>query len=91
MGRVFIKDCISSDLVEDVFTISGKQFAAASNGSNYIKASISDRTGQINARMWKAGRDLCSLMHRAGRPGAGRLRQPALVLRWRRADLPNQV
>ena len=66
MGRVFIKDCISGDLVEDVFTISGKQFAAASNGSNYIKASISDRTGQINARMWKATRDIFNAWPESG-------------------------
>lgn len=56
MGRIFLRDCAPGDIVEDVFVVCGKQFSAAANGTHYIKASVSDRTGQINARMWKASR-----------------------------------
>ena len=56
MGRIFLRDCAPGDIVEDVFVICGKQFSAAANGTYYIKASVSDRTGQINARMWKTSR-----------------------------------
>src|SRR5579864_336458 len=58
MGRLFLRDCMPGDIVEDVFCVSGKQFSAASNGTNFIKALVSDRTAQVNARMWKATRDI---------------------------------
>jgi len=58
MARTYIKDCMPGDTVEDVFVISGKQLSAASNGTHFIKANISDRSGQINARMWKATRQI---------------------------------
>ena len=58
MRRLFLRDCAPGDVVEDVFVISGKQFSTATNGSNFLKALVSDRTGQVNARMWKASRDI---------------------------------
>ena len=58
MGRVYLRDCAPGDIVEDVFVICGKQFSAATNGTHFIKAMVSDRTGQFNARMWKATRQI---------------------------------
>ena len=58
MPRLYLRDCRSGDIVDDVFVVSGKQFSAASNGSHFIKVFVSDRSGQINARMWKATRDI---------------------------------
>ena len=58
MPRLYLRDCRCGDIVDDVFVISGKQFSAASNGSHFIKVFVSDRSGQINARMWKATRDI---------------------------------
>ena len=66
MRRVYLCDCAPGDFIEDVFVVSGKQFSAASNGTHFIKALVSDRTSQVNARMWKATRDLFNLMPEAG-------------------------
>ena len=58
MGRTYLCDCAPGDMVEDVFVVSGKQFSAATNGTHFIKVFVSDRTAQVNARMWKATRQL---------------------------------
>jgi len=58
MGRIFLSDCAAGDLVEEVFCVSGKQLAPASNGTHYIKLFVSDRTAQLNGRLWKATRDI---------------------------------
>jgi 3'-5' exoribonuclease len=66
MGRIYLRDCMPGDVLEDVFVVSGKQLSAASNGSHFIKVNVSDRTTQVNARMWKANRDLFNSMPEAG-------------------------
>ncbi|HEY8749369.1 MAG TPA: HD domain-containing protein [Tepidisphaeraceae bacterium] len=66
MGRLYLRECSPGDVVEDVFVISGKQFSAASNGTHFIKAMVSDRTIQVNARMWKATRDIFNAMPDSG-------------------------
>ena len=66
MGRTFLRDCTSGDWVDDVFCVSGKQFSAASNGTNFIKMQVSDRTTQVNARMWKATRDTFNAIPESG-------------------------
>jgi 3'-5' exoribonuclease len=66
MGRLFLHDSMSGDFVEDVFCVSGKQFSAASNGSHFIKVQVSDRTDQVNARMWKATREIFNSIPDAG-------------------------
>jgi len=57
---------MAGDVLEDVFVVSGKQLSAASNGSHFIKVNVSDRTTQVNARMWKANRDLFNSLPDAG-------------------------
>ncbi len=66
MRRLYLRDAVAGDLVDDVFVISNKQFAASSNGKFYIKAFISDRTSQITARMWNATRDIFNAMPESG-------------------------
>jgi 3'-5' exoribonuclease len=66
MRRAFLRDLAAGDIVEDVFCVSGKQLAAASNGSHYIKAQVSDRSSQINGRMWKATREIFNAMPESG-------------------------
>jgi len=59
MGRrLFLKDCQAGDVIEDVFMISNKQLGATNQGKPYIKAVIGDRTCQMNARMWNAGKEV---------------------------------
>lgn len=58
MQRVYLRDCAPGDLVDDVFCVSGKQLSAASNGTHFIKVLVSDRSLQVNGRMWKANREI---------------------------------
>ncbi len=66
MRRLFLKDSVSGDIVEDVFVITGKQFSATTNGKFFIKAFISDRSSQITARMWNATRDIFTALPESG-------------------------
>jgi 3'-5' exoribonuclease len=58
MRRLFLKDTQPGDTVEDVFVLSGKQLGATREGKHYIKATISDRTCPMMARMWNASREI---------------------------------
>jgi 3'-5' exoribonuclease len=66
MRRLYLCDCVSGDVVEDVYMISGKQFSATQTGKFFIKAFISDRSHQITARMWNATRDIFNAMPESG-------------------------
>jgi 3'-5' exoribonuclease len=66
MRQLFLCDCQAGDMVEDVFVLTNKQLAQASNGKHYIKAFISDRSTQITARMWNATRDIFSALPESG-------------------------
>jgi 3'-5' exoribonuclease len=66
MRRLFLKDCVSGDTVEDVFVITGKQFSATTNGKFFIKAFVSDRSSQVTARMWNATRDTFNNLPESG-------------------------
>ena len=66
MGRIYLRDCLVGDIIEDVFVITGKQLAATSTGKYFIKANISDRTVQLNARMWNATRDIFNSLPDSG-------------------------
>src|SRR5437764_5454177 len=58
MRRLFLRDASSGDMVDDVFVVTNKQFAAASTGKYYIKAFVSDATAQLVARMWNTTREI---------------------------------
>lgn len=66
MRRLFLRDCISGDVVEDVYVVTNKQFSATTTGKYFIKAFVSDRTAQITARMWNATRDVFNAMPESG-------------------------
>src|SRR5882762_2883775 len=66
MRILYLRDAQAGDLVDDIFVISNKQFAASSNGKFYIKAFISDKTAQVTARMWNATRDIFNAMPESG-------------------------
>lgn len=57
MRRLYLRDCQAGDVVEDVFVLSGKQIATGKNDKQYIKATLSDRSAQLNARLWNASRE----------------------------------
>jgi 3'-5' exoribonuclease len=60
MRRLYLRDAQPGDLIEDVYVLTNKQLAAASNGTQYMKGLVGDRTTTITARMWKCSRDIFS-------------------------------
>ncbi|MCC6422014.1 MAG: HD domain-containing protein [Phycisphaerales bacterium] len=66
MRRLFLRDCVPGDMVEDVFVITGKQFSATTTGKYFIKAFVSDRTTQVTARMWNATREIFNAIPDSG-------------------------
>jgi 3'-5' exoribonuclease len=74
MRQLFLRDCQAGDLIEDVYVITNKQIAAGSNGKQYIKAFVADRSATVTARMWNATRDMFGAM-----PDSGFLRIRARV------------
>jgi 3'-5' exoribonuclease len=58
MRRLYLRDCQPGDLIEDVYVLTNKQLAAASNGTQYLKGLVGDRSTTITARMWKCSRDI---------------------------------
>ena len=58
MRRLYLRDCQPGDLIEDVYVLTNKQLAAASNGTQYLKGLVGDRSTTITARMWKCTRDI---------------------------------
>src|SRR4051795_359988 len=66
MRRLYLKDCVAGDVVEDVYVIANKQFSPTQTGKFFIKAFVSDRSGQVNARMWNATRDIFNAMPDSG-------------------------
>jgi 3'-5' exoribonuclease len=66
MRRLFLRDCAAGDVIEDVYVITNKQLAATSSGKHYIKAFCSDRTAQLNVRIWNATREMFSAMPDGG-------------------------
>lgn len=55
MPRTYLRDRKPGELIEEeVFVISGKQLSTTQTGKPFIKASISDKTKSVPARMWNA-------------------------------------
>ena len=52
--------------MDDVFVLTNKQFAAASTGKYYIKAFVSDASGQLVARMWNTTREIFNWLPDSG-------------------------
>src|SRR3954469_1065335 len=66
MRRLFLRDAASGDIVDAVFVLTNKQFAAASSGKYYIKAFVSDASGQLVARMWNTTREIFNWLPDSG-------------------------
>ncbi|MFQ6048818.1 MAG: OB-fold nucleic acid binding domain-containing protein, partial [Phycisphaerae bacterium] len=55
MAGQYVKDLTAGQQVADqAFLVVGKQLRTARNGSKYVELTLSDRTGQLCARMWQA-------------------------------------
>ncbi len=74
MRRLYLRDCQAGDLIEDVYVVTNKQLAAGSNGKQYVKAFVGDRSATVTARIWNATRDMFAAI-----PDGGFLRIRARV------------
>jgi len=54
MPRKFISQLNGGTTIDDIFLVQNKELRTTKNGSLYIQAQLSDRTGVIDARMWDA-------------------------------------
>jgi 3'-5' exoribonuclease len=66
MRRLFLSDCTPGDVTEDVFVMNNKQLSATSTGKHFVKAFLSDRSGQVTARIWNATREMFNLLPDSG-------------------------
>ncbi|MFQ5491938.1 MAG: 3'-5' exoribonuclease YhaM family protein [Phycisphaerae bacterium] len=67
MARRFIEDLKPGERVEDqVFLIASKDLRTTSQGSLYIHAILTDRTGQVPARIWQASQAMYDTMPEGG-------------------------
>lgn len=66
MRRMYLRDCCPGDVIEDVYVVTNKQLSATTTGKYFIKAFLSDRSGQVTARMWNATRDIFGAMPESG-------------------------
>ena len=58
MGRIAINQLRDGDTLEQTFIISGKQLGTTSTNKPFLKADVSDATGQIHCRMWSISREV---------------------------------
>jgi len=54
MPRKFISELNGGTTIDEIFLVQNKDLRTTKNGSLYIQAQLSDRTGMIDARMWDA-------------------------------------
>jgi len=66
MRRLYLKDAAPGDIIDDVFVITNKQFSTTTNGKYFIKAFLSDSSGQATARLWNATRDIFNSLPESG-------------------------
>jgi 3'-5' exoribonuclease len=66
MPRLFLRDTVPGDVIDDVYVVTGKQLSATSNGKHFIKLMVSDRSMQVTSRIWNATRDMFNAMPESG-------------------------
>ncbi len=54
MPRKFISQLNGGTAIDEIFLVQNKDLRTTKNGSLYIQAQLSDRTGMVDARMWDA-------------------------------------
>jgi len=66
MPRLFLRDAIPGDVIDDVYVVTGKQLSATSNGKHFIKLFVADRSMSVTSRIWNASRDMFNAMPDSG-------------------------
>ena len=58
MRKKYLKEFVEGDPVTQTFLVSRRQLRTASNGSYFIDLELSDKSGKMSAKLWKATREL---------------------------------
>jgi 3'-5' exoribonuclease len=66
MRRLYLSACEPGDLIEDVYVLSGKQLGMSQSNKPFLKAFVSDRSGQVTARMWNTTREFVNSLPDSG-------------------------
>jgi len=64
MERTFINQIRENDLVEGVFWVKEKAMPTTRTGSPYLRVRLSDRTGEIEGRIWDGVEEFADLFER---------------------------
>ncbi len=54
MAHIFIKDVTAGKQIDDIYMVHDPILRSTTNGGLYIAMYLSDKTGQLNGRMWQA-------------------------------------
>lgn len=66
MRRYFLSYASSGDVIDDVYVVTNKQLSTTNQGKLFIKCFVSDRSAQLNARMWNANKTIFDKLPEAG-------------------------
>jgi 3'-5' exoribonuclease len=87
MARLFIKDLeIGTNITGEVFLLAGSSLRQTRAGDLYLRATLADKTGQIEARYW----DVPPQIAQQSRVGSG-VRVDGLVEEWPEGSRERQV
>ena len=64
MDRPFINQIRENDLVEGVFWVKEKSMPTTRTGSPYLRVRLSDRTGEMEGRIWEGVEEFADLFER---------------------------
>jgi 3'-5' exoribonuclease len=64
MERIFINQIRENDLVEGIFWVKEKAMPTTRSGSPYLRVRLSDRTGEMEGRIWDGVEEFADLFER---------------------------
>src|SRR3954454_16719071 len=53
MSRRCVQQLADGETVEEIYLVSDRQVRANKNGAPYLQVDLRDRTGVVNAKLWK--------------------------------------
>ncbi len=66
MAHIFVKDVTAGKQIDDIFMVHDPILRSTSNGGLYIAMYLSDKTGQLNGRMWQASESAYNSLPKPG-------------------------
>jgi len=66
MAHKFINEIVPGETINDIYLLNSPILRSTSRGDLYIAMYLSDRTGQLNSRMWQATEDIYNSLGKTG-------------------------